>query len=257
LQTQSCDQYACGADICLGNCTLDTDCIAGEHCSAGICVANVPTGTACASGTQCASGFCADGVCCDQACTGQCQACALAGQAGTCGTVIGAAPRAGRPACAGSGACQGICDGTSATVCAMPGPTILCGQSKCANGAETTPGTCDGLGTCAGGQPRSCGQFQCDVTACKTTCASALDCIASASCAAGACVPASTFDAGLPGLDASPADAASQPNNAGPAGFHVVGGGCKCNLGAKPWAKSPAWLAALALGALVARRRRR
>ena len=257
MQTQSCGQYACGADICLGNCTLDADCIAGEHCSAGICVANAPTGTACASGTQCASGFCADGVCCDQACTGQCQACALAGQTGTCGTVSGAAPRAGRPACAGSGACQGMCDGTSATACAMPGPTTTCGQASCANGTETIRSACDGQGACVGGQTRSCGQFQCDATACKTTCASDLDCIASASCAVGACVPAGTLDAGLPGLDASPLDAASEPDSAGPLGFHVVGGGCKCNLGAKPSVKSPAWLAALALGALLTRRRRR
>ena len=255
-QVQSCGQYACGATICLGNCALDTDCIAGEYCSAGICVAQAPAGTTCASGIQCASGFCTDGVCCDQACTGQCQACALAGRAGTCSTVSGAAPRGGRPACAGSAPCQGICDGTSATACATPGPTTRCGQASCANGAETTQGACDGLGACTGGQTRDCGQFQCDTTACKTTCASNLECVASASCIAGACVPVGALDGGVPGLDASSVDAASEPDSASPSGFHVVGGGCKCNLGSSSPATLPAWLAALALGALAARRRR-
>jgi hypothetical protein len=256
-QVQSCGQYVCGATICLGNCALDADCIAGEYCSAGVCVASAGPGTACASGTQCTSGFCVDGVCCEQACTGQCQACDLPGRAGSCSTVAGTAPRGGRAACAGTGPCQGICDGISASTCALPDATIACGQARCANGSETTQGACDGLGSCTGGQTRSCGQFLCDTTACKTTCASDLDCVAGASCAASACVPASVLDAGLPASDASPADAAGESDGATPLGFHVVGGGCKCNLGSETSATPPEWLAVLALGALVTRRRRR
>jgi hypothetical protein len=257
VQIQSCGQYACGATLCLGNCALDADCIVGEHCSAGICVTSAGAGSACASGSQCASGICADGVCCDQACTGQCQACDLAGRAGTCATVTGPPRRAGHPPCAGTGVCQGTCDGTSATACAMPGSTTACGQASCASGSATTQGTCDGLGACGGGQTRSCGQFQCDANTCKTTCASDIDCVAPALCSAAICVPAGALDAGLPGLDASPDDAAGQSDSAGPTRFHVVGGGCKCNLESAAATTSPAWLAVLAIGALLMRRRQR
>ena len=258
-QVQSCGQFVCGATLCLGNCTTDTDCGMGMYCSAGICVVRLPPGTTCASALQCASGFCADGVCCDQACTGQCQACDLAGLAGTCSTVSGTAPRAGRPACAGTGACMGLCDGTSAIACAMPGATTLCGQASCSNGSATTQGTCDGLGSCQGGQTRACGQYPCGATACKTACASELDCVTGATCTAGLCVPSSTMDAGAPPgeIDAAGADGGDTPDSAESSGFHVKGGGCKCNFGPETPGSLPAWLAALALGALLARRRRR
>jgi hypothetical protein len=259
-QPQSCGEYACGPEICLGNCTGDVDCLAGEHCSAGICVANAPVGAACASAAQCASGLCVDGVCCQEACAGQCQACNLSGSAGACATVSNAVPRGGRPPCAGSGLCQGLCDGSSATSCAMPGPTVACGQAGCVNGAGTTQGACDGLGACAGGQTRSCGLFQCDPAGCKTTCQSDLDCVAGAQCAAGTCALSSPLDAALPApaLDASFDDAISASDGPGAHGFHVMGGGCRCNLGRATGTNRAALLLAwLAVVCLLGRRRPR
>jgi hypothetical protein len=260
LQIQSCGQYTCGSDACLGNCTRDVDCNVGEYCSAGICVTRWPVGAACASGGQCASGFCVDGVCCDTACAGQCQACDLPGSTGTCATLSGAAPHGGRVPCAGSGPCQGICDGTSPMVCAVPGAAVPCGQARCANGAETIPGRCDGLGACMGGETHGCGLFQCDAASCKTACASDLDCVDSARCVAGACTLDSALDAGspAPSPDASSFDA-GEPDGPAPLGFHAMGGGCRCSAGQASRADSAAlavaWLALLFGGAGVGRRR--
>jgi hypothetical protein len=60
-------------------------------------VAKGTPGVACTSNNQCLSTFCVDGVCCNDDCTGQCEACNLAGKAGTCLPVKGkpVTPRAG------------------------------------------------------------------------------------------------------------------------------------------------------------------
>lgn len=73
-------------------------------------------GDVCAAADECASGFCVDGVCCDGACgggaAGDCQACNLAGLAGTC-SLAGASMvcRAAASECD----MQEVCSGSSAT----------------------------------------------------------------------------------------------------------------------------------------------
>ena len=96
------------------------------------------------SGGGCKSGFCVDGVCCDKPCDGQCEACDVSGSVGVCSLVTGA-PHAGRPACAGTGACSAECDGTRRATCVFPeGRT--CGPESCSNGAHAGEQTCSDEG---------------------------------------------------------------------------------------------------------------
>jgi len=69
-------------------------------------------GTSCGEARECNSGNCVDYVCCDKPCSGSCQACDVAGRAGTCSTVTGA-PHGTRTCPAGPDGCPGTCDGTS------------------------------------------------------------------------------------------------------------------------------------------------
>ena len=187
LQTLSCAPKLCGTTACNGDCTLDTDCTDGHFCAAGVCTAKIPAGTSCGADTQCLSGVCVDGVCCETACDGQCQACNEPNQAGTCMTVAGA-PRSGRAACAGTGDCQGICDGATATTCAMPDTSKTCAVGSCAAGTATAASACDGAGTCQAGMETSCGAYTCGADACKTTCTVVEDCASGYDCVGGACV---------------------------------------------------------------------
>jgi hypothetical protein len=71
------------------SCEVDANCIKeGFFCDLssgeGICTARKENGQECATSEDCKSGFCADSVCCDGACANPCQACNLAGTAGTC-----------------------------------------------------------------------------------------------------------------------------------------------------------------------------
>lgn len=94
-------------------------------------------GTACGDQGECKSGFCVDGVCCNSTCDGQCNACDVAGSAGTCSPVIGAAPHGSRPQCAGnlacgeSGACYDTC--VSSAQCAAGS---LCAAGSCVSASE-------------------------------------------------------------------------------------------------------------------------
>jgi hypothetical protein len=145
-------------------------------------------GAACTAGTECASGQCIDGVCCVKAC-GQCEACDVGAEKGTCVPIAGA-PRAGRPACTGTGGpCGGTCDGTTGASCSYPPTTTACG-GRCEAGRRT-PRTCDGAGTCVDGTAASCSGFACqDAETCRTTCTSDPDCASGYLCQGGACVPA-------------------------------------------------------------------
>ena len=44
-------------------------------------------GEDCGGSTECSSAHCVDGVCCESACVGECEACNVAGQKGTCAPV--------------------------------------------------------------------------------------------------------------------------------------------------------------------------
>jgi MYXO-CTERM domain-containing protein len=133
-----------------------------------------------------------DGVCCDVACAGLCQACSAVktgGVDGICAPVpAGSDPRDDCPtdpvdtcqrdgACDGSGACRTYAAGTA------------CGADDCVANTPTTH-ACDAAGTCAASPAASsCLDFLCVAGACKTSCATAADCIAGDLCVAGACQP--------------------------------------------------------------------
>jgi len=140
----SCGLYVCGADACLGACTTGDDCVTGAYCDGTECKAQKENAEACSGNDECLSGHCVDGVCCDSACDGQCQACDIAGSVGTCSLVTSGQPHGDRTACAGSGACQGSCDGTSATECAFPGGDVTC-EASC-TGGKAAHAACDGAG---------------------------------------------------------------------------------------------------------------
>jgi hypothetical protein len=231
-----------------------------------------PNGDACATPAECASGIKADGVCCDRACTGQCEACDVAGSAGTCVTVVGP-PHAGRPGCGGSGPCQGACDGTSTVACVFPGAATFCAPGSCTDGVETAPAVCDGAGACAVAATRSCGDYACGPLACLTSCTTDADCAPGRVCANGVCtVPPDGglhLDGGVDGPGDAGGDAAGdggETADAGGAGdgrhdgAHgggLRGRGCECRAaGAGAAGADGAALIILGLG-LTARPRRR
>jgi hypothetical protein len=148
-------------------------------------------GASCGAGGECTSGFCVDGVCCDTACDGQCAACDITGKVGTCSPAIGA-PHGSRTACdptKSGDVCASACDGTDTTACHFPATTVACGVAGCAAGVETHVSTCNGAGKC-GDVAKSCGDFVCDATACKTSCTVKADCVnPSHFCEAGKCIP--------------------------------------------------------------------
>ncbi|MBI2393901.1 MAG: hypothetical protein HYV09_30295 [Deltaproteobacteria bacterium] len=149
-------------------------------------------GASCGAPGECDSGFCVDGVCCGSACAGRCEACDVAGSVGTCKPVKGN-PRGKRPACDPTATpedgCALSCDGVDTTACKYPATTTACGVATCVGGVERHVSTCDGAGKC-GDVPRSCGDFVCGATACKTTCASKADCVnPNHFCSYGKCIP--------------------------------------------------------------------
>jgi hypothetical protein len=190
VQTQACGAYACGADACLGDCTPDTGCAAGNWCSAGVCVPARTAGDACGGDHQCASDHCVDGVCCDTACTGQCQACDVAGAVGTCSPVDGA-PHGGRTACASDDtACGGVCVGAVSTAaCVYPGEETACREPGCTGGVATLAASCNGAGACPPVQTSDCGEYVCGLAACRGDCAADTDCVEGFWCSGGICTP--------------------------------------------------------------------
>jgi len=183
----------CAGEACADpECIVSSDCSGSEVCRLGICVPAGQPGDACGATDECDSRFCVDGVCCDTACTGQCEACGLPGDEGTCTPVAaGDAPVGGRPACATDGtACGGACDGTTADRCAYP--TDNCRTGSCDSGVAVLEASCDGAGSCPEVQEQDCGVFSCTGTGdvCNGDCASDPSaCTAGNYCSAGVCVP--------------------------------------------------------------------
>lgn len=196
--TFNCPSNACAGNDCVGACTDDTMCSAPTpfcNLPQGVCLATKGLGAMCTGGSECTSTFCTDHVCCNVACGGQCQACNLTGNVGHCATVPSGQPvtNAGttRAACSGSGACQGTCDGSSATACAFPGAATTCGTASCANASLTPAPTCNGAGSCVNGTAAPCaGGFICaNATSCKSSCAADTDCISMRYCASNSTCP--------------------------------------------------------------------
>ena len=185
-------QCASDAKSCLTTCATAADCKGtGLRCSAaGSCVALGANGVTCAAGAECASGNCVDGVCCNNACDGQCQACNVAGSAGTCSAIKGA-PVGGRAACNGAGTpCAGSCDGVGAA-CTYPSFGTDCG-TNCADG-KFVEAKCDNKGACVTKDPLSCNNYACKETGCKESCATAADCAGPTfDCVGGKCIPQAT-----------------------------------------------------------------
>ena len=187
-QTQGCGSFACGATACNGDCQSDADCATGSYCAAGVCTPRQNNGGTCSTSDQCQSGECVDGVCCNSACDGQCEACDVAGQVGTCSPTTGA-PHGSRTACATDGTdCGGACNGALATACTYPNATTQCRADSCTNGVASAATFCDGNGACPGVTQTSCGPFACAGNACGTSCTGDGQCASGASCVAGACV---------------------------------------------------------------------
>jgi len=189
LQTQTCAPFSCGPAACNGNCSADSDCANGTWCSAGVCVPLLAPGQACGGANQCGSQHCVDGVCCDTACTGQCEACAESGSAGTCTPVAGG-PRNARTACASDGSvCAGTCDGIHPATCTYPGNGTTCRDPSCSSGIAVLAASCDGSGSCPPEQDVSCAPNTCGPTACAGNCTVDSDCLSGNYCAAGVCTP--------------------------------------------------------------------
>ena len=175
-RTQSCAMWLltcspCDGDACATTCVEDHDCVAGSFCDAGQCVGDQDDGDPCDHGGQCTSGFCVDGVCCDTACDGECQACNIAGAAGTCtAEADGASCNEDTQCCAGActntrtdeancGVCGLVCASlplphTSASTCTAGACGLTCdaGYANCdgnaASGCETPLGTTCKCGSC-------------------------------------------------------------------------------------------------------------
>jgi outer membrane protein OmpA-like peptidoglycan-associated protein len=157
------------------------------ECTGGVC--KPANGQACADDSGCASGHCADGFCCDTACAGQCEACDLQGQAGSCLPVAGA-PHNDRVACASDGSvCDGACDGVNRTACAYPDAETECRAASCGEGIATMAAACNGTGACPAPETVECGLYACGETDCNGDCQVDLDCAAGSWCSAGVCAP--------------------------------------------------------------------
>jgi len=96
------------------------------------------------AGPGCASGHCVDGYCCASSCAGQCEACDVAGQEGSCIPVNGP-PHGDRDACDGEGDCAGSCDGSETAECTYP--TDPCREASCEDGVAIAAASCS-QGTC-------------------------------------------------------------------------------------------------------------
>ena len=145
--TSSCGDLACNASgtACLTTCTADNQCAtaARPYCDAGACVSGRANGARCTTAGECASQRCVDGFCCNDACQLPCQACDVAGHAGSCWPIANGTPYGGRPACGGAGDCAGFCNNVGSGQCFYPGSTKSC---ACPGGISS--GTCNGLGQC-------------------------------------------------------------------------------------------------------------
>ncbi|MEZ4441877.1 MAG: MYXO-CTERM sorting domain-containing protein [Polyangiaceae bacterium] len=140
----SCAPYLCGATgECPGQCANDGGCAPGSFCSGGQCVPQAQPGEPCSGDNGCGSGHCVDGLCCASACGGTCEACDVAGHAGTCWPV----PAGTDPAaeCVGDDVCNGngVCVSADGQICAGPGD---CLSGHCVDGFccdESCAGLCE------------------------------------------------------------------------------------------------------------------
>jgi Kelch motif/Galactose oxidase, central domain len=189
----ACDPYKCITDSCANPCQGDTDCVPPNICAQGSCVPKLGNGVSCGQATQCTSGNCVEGVCCDLACGGLCQSCLASkkgvGQDGECGSIAAGTdpesecPKDPQATCLKTGSCDG------AGNCAFYQSGVSCGDSVCV-GNVAKGKICDGQGSCTTDASGSdCAPFKCVATGCLASCVDDNDCLQSAYCAAGVCLP--------------------------------------------------------------------
>ncbi len=191
LGTVCSDDSQCGSGHCVdGVCCSVAACTAPLVCNAnGAGTCSKPNGTACTTDTECGSAHCKDGVCCNTACAGQCEACDVTANVGTCTPVLGD-PRGGRTACVGTGACKASCDGADRTKCGTPpGSSTTCSTPSCSAGIAAAAAYCDGAGNCGTSVKKACAPYICDTIDCRTTCSSEADCATGYTCVDNACKP--------------------------------------------------------------------
>jgi hypothetical protein len=185
--------YECANDLCIGGpnaCVSDGECNRDQFCSGGVCIARKAAGTECNTSAECGSSICVDGLCCTQPCTGQCEACNVANNEGSCIPVVGS-PVGSRQACASDGTiCGGVCDGTIGDRCTYKGAGTSCRPGACKAGLADLPAFCQGNGACAPRQQQSCDPLACDAPGvqCAGPCKTNADCTTNQFCAAGICV---------------------------------------------------------------------
>jgi hypothetical protein len=184
-----CKPFACGPDgNCLTMCSMQDHCANGNDCDL---VSNTcgkkALGTACAGGGECFSGFCSpQNVCCDKACTGACEACNLKGSEGVCTNVPAGMPPPTPTSCPTSDVAtcglDGKCNGAGA--CRLYPAGTVCNPATCSTATLRNAGTCDGQMHCQVPAAVSCGGYTCAPmgAACRTTCASDLDCVSTSVC---------------------------------------------------------------------------
>jgi len=162
----------------------------GTGGAGGAVTTGAEIGAACEIAEDCKSGFCFDKVCCRSDCSGLCQSCAQPGSVGNCMNVpVGADPRNDCPDDGITGCMRnGFCDGTG--LCAVYGTGTICKAQACAASTVTQASRCDGDGECTPGNSDSCGQYLCGGDGkCRSSCATAADCVAGAACVNGSCGP--------------------------------------------------------------------
>jgi MYXO-CTERM domain-containing protein len=205
-----CD-HACCASACSGVCkgcavgtgacgpvvgADDPDTCTGVHTCDATGACKLKDGQGCTQSTDCASGYCVDEVCCHTACTGLCQACAgqlkqSASDDGVCGNAAAGtnphhdACQVDPPSTCGR---DGKCDGAGACKPHYDAGTS-CGPAACNSGNNVTNQVCGANGTCQQQSGPSCGNYACDGGVCPTACAQDGDCVSTAYCSQGACLP--------------------------------------------------------------------
>jgi MYXO-CTERM domain-containing protein len=250
----SCAPGACGATACT-TCTVNGDCGSGKHCEGGICSDNLGLGTACATGSECTSGICVDDVCCNVACNGECEACDVAGKAGTCSPVSGAV-HGGRVACGGVVAfspCAGACDGVNRNACKYPGSGTECvvDVSDCSQNPciciNNKNDTCDGKGSCFAPPDIRCPNSGTGGSTTTTTTDTSETGGSSSTLGTGGSTSSatSTLSGSSPSTTTSSTSGTSES------------GGCGCRTAGESDPESAAWLVALGAVVLASRRRRR
>jgi hypothetical protein len=195
-QMRSCTPYLCAVGAkCSTQCASDDDCANGHKCDvdAGSC-GKKALGTSCDMNnpSECDSGFCSNGVCCKTDCSmmSSCYSCAQAGTEGFCMPITAGAKPADPSKCQAMdmSTCglDGTCDGAGNCRNFPAGTTCL--PATCSSATLRPAGTCDGKAHCQVPAATTCGGFTCaTASACKTSCATDVDCAAPSVCGGGAC----------------------------------------------------------------------